>query len=100
MTTREFMAEGFDGYEEFPKCENIDGCNDIATMFSICLKFFELVNSLNENEFKSGINKFEPGSFGFDTNCENIFYYIKKVVVFNNGQPEVVIESDSRINIL
>jgi hypothetical protein len=100
MTTREFMAEGFDGYEEFPKCINIDGCSDIVTMFTICLKFFELVNTLKKDEFNSGINKFEPGSFGFDTNCENIFNYMKKVVVYQNGKPEVVINLGSRINII
>jgi hypothetical protein len=95
ITVRDYLYEGFDGYDELPKCENIDKCNDIATMLSVCLKFFELVKSLNEEAFVS--NNLEPGSFGFDQNCEEIFNYMKKVVVFRNGRPEVVIDSLPRI---
>jgi hypothetical protein len=100
MTTREFMSEGFDGYEEFVNCVNIDHSNDIATMFVICLKFFELVSHLNEKEFELGINVIEPGSFGFNTSCENIFKFMKQNVIFIKGKPEVVIESESRIKML
>jgi hypothetical protein len=98
LTVRDYLYEGFDGYDELPKCENIDKCTDIATMLSVALKFFELVKSLTEEAFSAGLNELEPGSYGFDHNCEEIFSYMRKVVIFNNGHPEISIESVSRIH--
>jgi hypothetical protein len=98
LTVRDYIFEGFDGYDELPNCENIDKTNDIATMFSVAIKFFELVKSLKEDSFVSSINDFEPGSFGFDQICESVFGYMRKVIVFNNNRSEVLIDTPSRIH--
>ena len=42
LTTRQYIWEGYDGYEEFPLCPNIDKSDDIGTMFNIVLQFFEI----------------------------------------------------------
>jgi len=97
MTIRDYIHQGYDGYDELPKCEVIDKCDEIATMFTVCLKFFDLVKNLNKSKFEQGINEFEEGSFGFDSDCSKIFDYVKKTVKFNDGKPQVVIESTSRI---
>ena len=97
MTVRDYIHQGYDGYDELTKCEIIDKCDEIATMFIVCLKYFELVKSLDKSKFENGINEFEDGSFGFDKDCNKIFEYMKQTVRFINGSPEVVIKSSSRI---
>jgi hypothetical protein len=98
ITVRDYIYEGFDGYDELPKCENIDKCNDISTMIIVTLKFFELVKTLDESSFTQGINELEPGSFGFDQGCKDIFNYMRKVVVFKNGRAEIIIDTPERIH--
>jgi hypothetical protein len=91
------MYEGGDGYEELPKCENIDNCNDIANMMQVCLRFFELVNTLKNDDFSK--NPFLTENFGFDIGCENIFEYMKQTVIFKNDRKEIKIISNPRFTI-
>jgi hypothetical protein len=67
-------------------------------MILVTLKFFELVKTLNKESFNMGLNELEQGSFGFDQNCTSIFNYMRKVIVFKNGQAEIIIDTPPRIH--
>ncbi len=93
LTTRHYIWEGYDGYEELPNCANIDKSDDIGTMFNIILLFFEVIKYLN-----SECCELEPGVFGFDDSNKQLMDYIRQVIVFKNDIPYVMISSGNRIN--
>jgi hypothetical protein len=97
LTVREYIYNAGDGYDMLPLCENIDKVNDVANMMLVCLRFFELVNMLKEDSFNKGFCIFEGQTFGFDEGCRNIYEYMKNIVVFNNGIPEVDIKPSLRV---
>ena len=101
LATREYLYSGCDGYDQLPNCINIDDTTDITTLFDICLKYFEIVKKLEDNLDELYKNEyFEPGIFGFDTTNKSLINFIKETVIFENGTPQVMITSPSRINII
>ncbi len=94
MATRLYTYKGFDGYDELPKCENLDGC-DLESIFYVCIKFFDIVRHIDENLGECLVK----GVFGFDKTNEKLKNYLRQVVVFENSTPMLMINSDSRIEI-
>jgi hypothetical protein len=92
LATRDYIYGGFDGYDELPNCTNIDKTTDIDNMFSICLKFFDVL--------VQDLSNLKPGSFGFDVTNTKMKSFICENTVLENGITKVAIKSQSRINIL
>ena len=101
LATREYLYSGCDGYEQLPNCINIDDTTDITTLFDICLKYFEIVKTLDDNLDEFFKNEYlEPGIFGFDSTNKSLVNFIRETVIFENGTPQIMITSPSRINII
>ena len=98
LATREYLYTGCDGYDQLPNCINIDDTTDITTLFDIVLKYFEIVKRLKDEIYEN--EYFEPGIFGFDTSNKSFINYIRETVIIENGTPQVMITSPSRINII
>lgn len=98
IAVRDYIYEGYDGYDELPKCENIDKTNDIANMFNICLKFFEVVKNLNQNSLlEQNYHLLEPSVFGFDSSNHSVIKFLEETAIFENDQFNIVIKTTPRI---
>lgn len=83
LSTREYIYMGYDGYDEFPNCINIDS-TDLDAMFEICLKYFEIIRDLQPEYLKGDIYSL---NFGFDKQHKKILDLIKKTIVFKDDRP-------------
>jgi hypothetical protein len=87
VTVRDYIFEGFDGYDELPKCKNIDHTNDITNMFDICLKFFQVLKQ----------DELESFGFGFEESNERINRYMEEYLVVKDEIKCIRIETEPRI---
>ena len=94
LATREFLHQGYDGFDELPHCENIDKSIDLGTVFGICLSYCQLVKKLKSNYE----DDMEEIVFGFDATKKGLKQLLKKTVSFKDGVPYLDINSESRIN--
>lgn len=97
LSVRQYIYEGYDGYDELPNCANLDKTDDLGTIFDICLKYFELVKSLPADYFTNENYPLDDGIFGYDMTSFGIKNFLKESVVFNDSTPEVSINSSPRI---
>jgi 2',3'-cyclic-nucleotide 2'-phosphodiesterase (5'-nucleotidase family) len=101
LAVREYIYLGYDGYEELPKCKNIDNTPEIGHIFDIVMKFFNIVKDLKEDfTTKENESFLEEGIFGFDLTNKFLIDYLKQVVYFVNKIPHISIHSPSRITLL
>lgn len=94
------MHGGYDGYEELPNCPSIDKSDDIGNIFSVVLRYFDIVKSIDEAFFsdnQSDCHKFKNGIFGFDPTNKSLTDFIRDTVIIQDNVPYVMISSNSRI---
>ncbi len=95
ISTREFLFQGYDGYENFPSFINLD-TTDLETVPDILLKYFDIVRDLQPEYLNNDDLSF---NFGFETINKNFFKFLKSTVLFKDQRPIINLEglSEERI---
>jgi hypothetical protein len=83
MSVREYIQQGYDGYEALKETEYINNADDEVQLITIMLEFFDILRKKPNNLRKNNLNDIDF-KFGFDKDLK-ILDYIEKVTQEKNG---------------
>ena len=96
VSLREYIHEGYDGYDILIDCPYISNQDDTTMLIDIINEFFKLVSKFSIKEKKENIQK--DVIFGHDSDLK-ILDYINEISVELVGELSLRVDFPSRINI-
>lgn len=100
ISVREYIHQGFDGFEALVDCRYIANHDDKIMLIDLSMEFFKLFDKISKKEFakidKEALKK--EIHFGYDKDL-NVIDYIHEISIEENGELNLKVDSPPRIHI-